>query len=360
MGLASLSSEAVPSQVFTPQDPLVESLRIALSRNCTFVLSKPLDKTFLFTWIVKEYARHVKNGTGSIVIFVANADQADLWSKFFHRTTNLHPVTDLSGEDESKQSVFAVISPTLMSESLTARIEKINVRLAVIDNSHLLLDADNETYGLFKPIFEQLKTNRSARIVTFTTNVIDGTKDSEVKSIDVKFDELVKTYPSKVESCSELLSLLRFMVDPVTSVVKYKAPQDPEEVQNIVESLVLKCREVLEDHRYSLLDIYGEEFSDLISDIPDPKTLPLRLLDDFLLTLRTYGVWCADRAALVLTVKIEKLKTKEKYERHYLILGYLYTEMLRIRRVFEEAFGTMPEREKQITYSTPKVRLVKS
>ena len=39
MGLASLSLEAVPSSTLTPQEPLVESLRIALQRNTALILN---------------------------------------------------------------------------------------------------------------------------------------------------------------------------------------------------------------------------------------------------------------------------------------------------------------------------------
>ena len=54
MGLASLSLDAVPSSSLTPQEPLVESLRVALQQDTTLVLNNsPQDKTFLFTLLVK-------------------------------------------------------------------------------------------------------------------------------------------------------------------------------------------------------------------------------------------------------------------------------------------------------------------
>ena len=34
-----------------------------------------------------------------------------------------------------------------------------------------------------------------------------------------------------------------------------------------------------------------------------------------------FGVWCAIRGALLLVVRLEKMKMREKYERHYLVLG---------------------------------------
>ena len=51
------------------------------------------------------------------------------------------------------------------------------------------------------------------------------------------------------------------------------------------------------------------------------------------------GLWCADRAALVLMIKIDKLKTREKYERHFLLLSVLFTAMIKIRKVWVVSFG---------------------
>ena len=38
-----------------------------------------------------------------------------------------------------------------------------------------------------------------------------------------------------------------------------------------------------------MYDTYGEEFGDLIADIPDPAATPLRLMQDFLYVLDELG-----------------------------------------------------------------------
>ena len=83
MGVASLSSESVPTRTLTPQEPLVETLRVALSKDVILVLTNPRDKTFLVTWLVKEWAWNVRNNVGSILFLVANQKQVDLWKQFF-------------------------------------------------------------------------------------------------------------------------------------------------------------------------------------------------------------------------------------------------------------------------------------
>ena len=87
MGIASLSSDAVPTKTLTPQEPLVETLRVALAKDVILVLTNPKDKTFLVTWLIKEWAWNIREKVGSIVFLVANKKQVELWKDFFRRTT---------------------------------------------------------------------------------------------------------------------------------------------------------------------------------------------------------------------------------------------------------------------------------
>jgi hypothetical protein len=48
-------------------------------------------------------------------------------------------------------------------------------------------------------------------------------------------------------------------------------------------------RDWILEQNYSLYDTYGDEFGDLIADIPDPTTLPLAILQDFLQILDELG-----------------------------------------------------------------------
>ena len=74
--------------------------------------------------------------------------------------------------------------------------------------------------------------------------------------------------------------------------------------------------------------------------------------------LDTFGLWCAVRGALVLVVRIEKMKMREKYERHYLILGLIYSELLKVHKICEEGFDSvveLTEKDKMVKYSSPKM-----
>ena len=45
------------------------------------------------------------------------------------------------------------------------------------------------------------------------------------------------------------------------------------------------------------------------------------------------GPWCADRAACYFMVEVEKLRRKVAYDRHFLLLGIVFSDLVRIRSV---------------------------
>ena len=73
-----------------------------------------------------------------------------------------------------------------------------------------------------------------------------------------------------------------------------------------------------------------------IAENLDPTLMPMQIISDFFGILSELGVWCADRAALILMIKIDILKTREKYERHFLSLSVLFSVMVRIRKLWDD------------------------
>jgi len=57
-----------------------------------------------------------------------------------------------------------------------------------------------------------------------------------------------------------------------------------------------------------------------LKKIPCPKNEPLQMISEFLDVLKTIGPYCADKVALTLLYRVEKLKVKTPYERHYALL----------------------------------------
>ena len=78
-------------------------------------------------------------------------------------------------------------------------------------------------------------------------------------------------------------------------------------------------------------------------------------MDEFLAVLDAYGPCAADAAAAILYSRIDRLRTREKYERHFLLLGVLFTEMAKIRKDCDDAFAHLGVTERMAVFSTPKL-----
>ena len=76
--------------------------------------------------------------------------------------------------------------------------------------------------------------------------------------------------------------------------------------------------------------------------------LPVQIIHDFNDILSELWVWCADRAALILVIKIDEPKIRENYERHL-----LFTVMVRIRKLCYDTYGDIAENEKTEPYIKP-------
>lgn len=120
---------------------------------------------------------------------------------------------------------------------------------------------------------------------------------------------------------------------------------------------MLTRKAYLLDHRYDPSEIYGgDEYKDELENIPDPKDEPLKIIDDFLLILDELGVYCADKAALILLMQIEKLKVKTPYERHFLLLCMVTSTLVQVRSFCDLIFQSLKtEKERIEKYSTPKI-----
>lgn len=151
-----------------------------------------------------------------------------------------------------------------------------------------------------------------------------------------------------------LNSHFRYCTKPTELIVQSLPPKDCD-LSAILRDLVLTKKYFLLEHRYDPFEIYSDEFEDELKAIPDPKKEPIECLDQLLSVLDEFGPWCADRAALNLIAKIEKLKIKTPYERHYLLLCLVSTTLIQIRAFCEQVFQRIPNEKECIEmYASPK------
>ncbi|VVC87643.1 unnamed protein product, partial [Leptidea sinapis] len=104
--------------------------------------------------------------------------------------------------------------------------------------------------------------------------------------------------------------------------------------------------------RGTIYDALYEEFM----NIPDPTIDPKTIFNLFLYVLDELGPYPADKAAFSLLTKLEKLKIKVPYERHFLLLCLCTSVFVKIRCYADLIFSRYEsDWEKLSLFSTPKV-----
>lgn len=143
---------------------------------------------------------------------------------------------------------------------------------------------------------------------------------------------------------------------PIEVIAECSAPQE-NSLASYIRNFVLSKKAFIVDHRFDPSEIYGaDEYKDELANIPDPKDEPIKCIDEFLFILNELGVYCADKAALMLLMHIEKQKVKTPYERHYLLLCLVSTTLIQVRSFCDLAFQKLnTEKERIDAYTTPKV-----
>ncbi|XP_045783430.1 endoribonuclease Dcr-1 [Maniola jurtina] len=133
-------------------------------------------------------------------------------------------------------------------------------------------------------------------------------------------------------------------------------PKTYTELEDYMRSTVNAALDFIDEHRYDPTEIYGDDMYEEFANIPDPTAEPKHILKEFLYVLDQLGPYAADKAAFSLLIKLEKLKIKVPYERHFLLLCLCTTVFVKIRCYTEILFSRYASDWDKITaFSTPKV-----
>ncbi|CAK1554282.1 unnamed protein product [Leptosia nina] len=129
-----------------------------------------------------------------------------------------------------------------------------------------------------------------------------------------------------------------------------------KELESFMRTTIIDAMEFINEHRYDPTEIYGEELYEEFMNIPDPTLEPKEMLYQFLYVLDELGPYAADKAAFSLLTKLEKLKIKVPYERHFLLLCLCTSVFVKIRCYADLVFEKCETDWKKLSsFSTPKV-----
>ncbi|CAH1642717.1 unnamed protein product [Spodoptera littoralis] len=186
------------------------------------------------------------------------------------------------------------------------------------------------------------------------------------EKLEWKIEELEKELCCQMDLAEDIDGGKRMSASvskPRELIIEYDGKPTEERLPDIYRDLdkymrdtVQDALDFIEDHRHDPTEIYGDELYDEFMSIPDPTIDPKMVFKKFLYVLEQLGPYAADKAAFCLLNKLEKLKIKIPYERHFILMCLCTTVFIKIRCYAELVFNTIEDEWTRIkTFSTPKI-----
>ncbi|XP_046742064.1 endoribonuclease Dcr-1 isoform X2 [Diprion similis] len=348
-------NDQIYTKSFTPREYQVELLYAALESNIIVCLGKNSEQIFIVIKLIQELAnsnrRSPSEGGKRSVYILRDTERCLTKAVYIQQLTDLRVlICDSETWPEfdrkfAESQVIVATSRVCADLLIENKIYPSQINLAIVDQCHKAVNDEK-----LKFVLQKFNVSDGPRLIGFAAPVFNLT--CEPGRLEAEVELLEKTFHCRIETASDILSVLRYSPKPKEYIVEYKCGEY-EELNQTLESCAMHAMNFLCDHRYDPTEIYNDEFLEDIQKIPDPKQEPCSMIEDFLYILRTLGAWCANHAALALLIQAEKLKVKTPYERHYLLFNVVVSLFIKIRAICESEFENLNEREKLYKFSTP-------
>lgn len=354
--MAHYWTDNIHTTALTPRDYQVELLAAASEKNLIVCLGHNSSKEFIAQKLIHEKAHQLRCQQSPKISLFLCRDGNSTYNLLFHltdlRVCNLNAEDDIDWEVVLHANQVIILSPALcVSALICSYLELEKVNLIVIEDCHLK-EFQTDLHELFS-YFEDA-TSRPQILGLAGPLHSAGCKPGHLSA---ELEHLEETLHCQAESASDIVTVLRYCNPPVEIVLQCPPPTTNCEISCYLQDLIKTQLAFLQDHRFDPSEIYSGEFLEEIQSYSDPKAEPLDLLREYLQVLDELGAWCADRVALNLLMRIEKMKVKTPYERHFLLLCMISSCFVQARAYCEHIFGKLPnEKERIERYSTPKVK----
>lgn len=369
----------VHTTALSPRDYQVELLAAAREKNTIVCLDHSQPKEFIALKLIHEMAPALRSGDRRHTVYLS-ADGRSTYNHVFHltdlRVINLNYASDVvydAAADDAKVPVVdytvidwpaitatnqvLIVSPVLCRAALQhGHLHMSTINLIVIEDCHLSAFGVDLT-AILAGLSALPPTHEPPRILGLagplhSAGCPPGHLAAELRHLEERLH-------CAAESASDIVTVLRYCNAPVELLLQCAPPPSPLDAASlgaVLRDLVGTRLAFLRAHRFDPSEIYSDEFLEEMQSYPDPKAEPVALLGEFVQVLDELGAWCADRAALASLQRIERMKVKTPYERHFLLLCMASTTLVQVRAHCEAAFGQLAnERERIERYSTAKV-----
>ncbi|CAG9816847.1 unnamed protein product [Phaedon cochleariae] len=357
--MANYLNENIYTHTFTPKEYQVELLESAKTKNTIICSSTSSSKAFIVVKLLQEHSWQMRGSHGKKALFILDLQNVLIMTSHVKLLTDLNCISITQSLEENehikdslrKNQVFISTAEIVVGMLHSNVIEDLgNFNLIVIDDC--LYGQRQSFIKMIMSRYNSLPKNAKPHILGLTSGLLSA--ELQPDRLEAELRRLEKLLNSQVDTSSEIVTLIRLSCRPHETLIecpKMKSCSLEDEIKAIVNN----TKDFLLEHRFDLSEIYADDFLDDYKEVPDPKTVPMELLNDFIEILNDLGPWCADRAAFNMLLKIEKLKVKVPYERHYLLLCMLSTTLIAVRAICDYAFEPYEELDRVMHFSSPKV-----
>ncbi|XP_045470620.1 endoribonuclease Dcr-1 [Harmonia axyridis] len=353
--MSHFSNENFYSHTFTPREYQVELLESAKKRNTVVCSSTGSAKTFVIIKLLQEFSWRMRNSLKK-TLFLLDDCNVPIIGTQIKLITDLKVVTLVANniDEEKWNNALCVNEIVLVNENICQKLIQFNL----IDLSKFeLLIIDDCLYGdrqrLIHELMECYKiTEEKPRILGFSASLLG--LDLKPEYLESELLRLEKLLNSKVDTSSEIVTLIRLSCRPKEYVVEC-ALSPTDDLNNSIRKEVFDALNFLKEHRFDPSEIYEADLLEEMKQAPNPVDEPINLLNKILSILADMGAWCAQQAALGMLAKIEKLKIKVPYERHFLLLCMVSTVLVKIHAICDDYMENLSDTERVLNFSTPKI-----
>uniref|UniRef100_A0A6P7H6F8 ribonuclease III n=1 Tax=Diabrotica virgifera virgifera TaxID=50390 RepID=A0A6P7H6F8_DIAVI len=359
--MASYHNENVYTHTFTPKEYQVELLESAKIKNTIMCSSTSCAKAFILVKLLQEFSWQMRIKNGKKALFILDPQNVPIMTSHIKYLTDLNCISIMEYTLDAKENgILDYFEPYQVITS-TAEICVEMLKQSIISDfsAFNLFVIDDCLYGPRQSLIEIImKYYRSSpvfnrpRILGLTTGLLSS--ELQPDRLEGELRRLEKLLNSDVDTSSEIVTLIRLCCRPHETLIECPK-NEPDSLYDEIKNIIKMAIEFLKDHRYDPSEIYEDDLLEELKQVPDPRTVPLELLEEFLEILKDLGPWGADKAALNILSKIEKLKVKIPYERHYLLLCMVSSALVTVRAVCDYVFESYDELERINKFSSPKV-----
>ncbi|CAG9759991.1 unnamed protein product [Ceutorhynchus assimilis] len=352
--MAFYLNENVYTHTFTPREYQVELLESAKRRNTIMCSSTSSSKAFIVVKLLQEFSWQMRSPPFKKALLILDLQNVPVLASHVEYLTDLK-VLCLDDESQYTEKLFednqVIVTTAEICTGQTPLLNLEKYNLLVIDDC-LYGNKQNKIQKIIS-LHKTLADENKPRILGLTTGLLGTNLQSD--RLEAELRRLEKLLNSQVDTSSEIITLIRLSCHPKEYLIS--CPKViPSTLQENLIHLIESCKSFIHENRFDPGEIYDEEFLDEFKDIPDPRDAPIELLNIYLDILDDLGPWGANTAAINILSKIEKLKIKTPYERHFLLLCTAFTNITQTRGICDDTFKHYDTEISKINnYSTSKV-----